>query len=132
MNVEKEDLSAFQCRRCGACCKWEGPVRVTEQEIDAIADYLGIELQRFIRDCTYLTPDRRSLSLVEKEDGSCFYYDDRRKCCLINPVKPKQCRDFPYRWNFSGWRMFCAGAGNLKNRKTVNLFHSDSLFLTAM
>ena len=50
MNVEKEDLSAFQCRRCGACCKWEGPVRVTEQEIDAIADYLGIELQRFIRD----------------------------------------------------------------------------------
>ena len=74
MNVEKEDLSAFQCRRCGACCKWEGPVRVTEQEIDAIADYLGIELQRFIRDYTYLTPDRRSLSLLEKEDGSCFYY----------------------------------------------------------
>ena len=72
MNVEKEDLSAFQCRRCGACCKWEGPVRVTEQEIDAIADYLGIELQRFIRDYTYLTPDRRSLSLLEKEDGSCF------------------------------------------------------------
>ena len=59
MNVEKEDLSAFQCRRCGACCKWEGPVRVTEQEIDAIADYLGIELQRFIRDYTYLTPERR-------------------------------------------------------------------------
>ena len=62
MNVEKEDLSAFQCRRCGACCKWEGPVRVTEQEIDAIADYLGIELQRFIRDYTYLTPDRRNFS----------------------------------------------------------------------
>ena len=61
MNVEKEDLSAFQCRRCGACCKWEGPVRVTEQEIDAIADYLGIELQRFIRDYTYLTPERRLL-----------------------------------------------------------------------
>ena len=78
MNVEEEELAAFQCRRCGACCKWEGPVRVTEQEIDAIADYLGIELQRFIRDYTYLTPDRRSLSLLEKEDGSCFYYDDRR------------------------------------------------------
>ena len=118
MNREQqEDLSSFHCIRCGACCKWEGPVRVSDREIDRIADFLGIDLQRFIREYTRLTSDRRSLSLLEKEDGSCLYYDDAEKACRINPVKPKQCRDFPLRWNFPSWRRFCAGAAALEKRK---------------
>ena len=76
---QQEDLSSFRCIRCGACCKWEGPVRVSDREIDAIADFLGIDLQSFIREYTRLTPDRRSLSLLEKEDGSCLYYDDAKR-----------------------------------------------------
>ena len=116
MNVEKDGaLSSFRCMRCGACCKWEGPVRVSEREIDRIAAYLGVELSRFIEKYTCLAPDRRSLSLLEKEDGSCLYYDDDNKSCLINPVKPKQCRDFPHRWNFPSWRLFCVGARDLKS-----------------
>ena len=114
---QQEDLSSFRCIRCGACCKWEGPVRVSDREIDAIADFLGIDLQSFIREYTRLTPDRRSLSLLEKEDGSCLYYDDAEKACRINPVKPEQCRDFPLRWNFPSWRRFCAGAAALENEK---------------
>ena len=27
--------------------------------------------------------------------------------CRINPVKPRQCRDFPNKWNFPGWRELC-------------------------
>ena len=101
----------FHCARCGACCRWEGPVRVSEQEIDLIAGYLKIPVQDFIRDHTVLAPDRRSLSLKEKPDGSCFYYDNAAHCCRIQAVKPRQCRDFPLRWNFPGWEKLCAGAG---------------------
>lgn len=102
----------FQCARCGACCRWEGPVRVTDEEINAIAAFLGIAPEDFIRGFTYLTPDRRGLSLLEKEDGSCLYYDEEAHRCLINDVKPKQCRDFPLQWNFPGWEKLCKGAGN--------------------
>lgn len=100
----------FYCVRCGACCRWEGPVRVSEEEIDAIAGYLHIPVRDFIRDHTVLTPDRRSLSLREKADGSCCYYDEKNRLCRIQSVKPAQCRDFPSRWNFPGWEKLCAGA----------------------
>ena len=26
---------------------------------------------------------------------------------MINEVKPQQCRDFPNKWNFPGWRQVC-------------------------
>ena len=100
---------SFHCVRCGACCRWEGPVRVSEQEVDAIAAYLNIPVRDFIRDHTVLTPDRRSLSLRENPDGSCCYYDPAAGC-RIQAVKPKQCRDFPLKWNFPGWEKLCAGA----------------------
>ena len=99
------------CIRCGACCRWEGPVRVSEPEIDAIAAYLQIPVKDFIREHTVLTSDRRSLSLLENPDGSCCYYDPEKHLCKIQPVKPKQCRDFPEKWNFPGWEKLCAGAG---------------------
>ena len=100
----------FQCVRCGACCRWEGPVRVTEAEVDAIAAYLNIPVRDFLRDHTVLTADRRSLSLLEKPDGSCCYYDDQTRSCRIQDVKPAQCRNFPDKWNFPGWEKLCAGA----------------------
>ncbi|MBO7147090.1 MAG: YkgJ family cysteine cluster protein [Lentisphaeria bacterium] len=104
------EISKFKCVRCGTCCKWEGAVRVTEQEIDAIAAFLGIPLDEFIQKHTYLTPDRKSLSLLEKPDGSCCYYDDDAHACRIQPVKPAQCSAFPYEWNFPGWEKLCKGA----------------------
>ena len=110
---EKPDFmnENFHCVRCGACCQWEGPVRVTDAEIDAIAEFLHIPLADFLRDHVVLAPDRRSLSLREKADGSCVYYDAEQHLCRIQAVKPEQCRAFPYRWNFPGWEKLCAGAG---------------------
>ena len=103
------DFSRFRCRRCGACCKWEGPVRVSEEEIRKIAGFLNMDVREFINTRTVLTSDRRGLSLMEKPDGICFYYDDTAKCCRINPVKPRQCSDFPAKWNFPGWETLCEG-----------------------
>ena len=118
------DLSQFQCLCCGTCCRWEGPVRVTDEELKQIAEYLGIPLQEFIDKHTVLTPDRRSLSLMEKEDGSCRYYDADTRYCQIQSVKPKQCRDFPFHWKFKGCEKLCAGGARLvelqKKKKNNN------------
>ena len=81
-------------------------MRVTRREIEAIAAYLEMDVDEFVRLCTRVTSDRRGLSLIENPDGSClFLRPDNR--CDINPVKPRQCRDFPNGWNFPGFDDLC-------------------------
>ncbi|MBP5182850.1 MAG: YkgJ family cysteine cluster protein, partial [Lentisphaeria bacterium] len=107
-------LTEFRCLRCGRCCQWEGPVRVTQEEISSIAGFLHIPLEEFLRDHTVLAPDRKSLSLKETEEGACVYYDEKERSCLLQNVKPAQCRNFPLRWNFPGWEEECEGGKALK------------------
>ena len=101
----------FHCRRCGNCCRWPGYVRVSAGEIDAIAAFLGVTTADFIADHTRLTADRSGLSLLENPDGSCPFLsqDVDGLICLLQSVKPRQCQDFPLKWNFPGWEKECSG-----------------------
>ena len=108
-------MSKFQCRRCGNCCRWPGAVKVTDDEVDAIAGFLDIPLEKFLEEHTVITPDRRHLSLCEKPDGSCEYLitdSAGLPACAIEQVKPRQCRVFPEKWNFPSWETKCAGGQN--------------------
>jgi Fe-S-cluster containining protein len=92
------DLAAFQCRRCGACCRIpDGIVRVSDAEADRIAAYLGLPVGVFVETETELGPDRKSLILKSAPDGRCAYLTDGN-LCRINPVKPDKCRTFPFEW----------------------------------
>ncbi len=104
--------SDFECKRCGNCCRWRGYVRVSAKEIDAIAEFLGMSPAEFIDTSTRLTGDRTGLSLLENPDGSCPYLEDSPEgpACRLQAVKPRQCCDFPLKWNFPGWENECAGA----------------------
>ena len=100
----------FSCKRCGACCRWEGAVKVENEEVDAIAAFLNMSVEEFLEHHTRLTPDRRHLSLLEKSNGECEYLvtaPDGLPGCAIEPVKPRQCREFPEKWNFPNWRELC-------------------------
>jgi len=108
-------MKNFTCKRCGTCCRWSGYVRLQDGEAEEIADYLGLELHFFTSKYTKVTEDRRNLSLIEKEDGSCIFFIEDPVGCAINSVKPKQCRDFPYRWNFENWQEECEGAKSDKD-----------------
>lgn len=102
----------FRCLRCGECCRWAGCVKLASGEAEAIAAYLGIPEQRFFDEYTRIAPDRSCLALTERPTGECIYLEidgDGNSCCLINPVKPRQCRDFPVVWNFPGWEKECRG-----------------------
>ncbi len=108
-------MSKFRCRRCGNCCRWPGAVKVTDNEVDAIAAFLEMPLEKFLAEHTVITPDRRHLSLCEKADGSCEYLitdHEGLPACAIEQVKPHQCRSFPEKWNFPGWETKCAGGQN--------------------
>ena len=103
-------MTSFRCRRCGNCCRWSGYVRISASEIDAIAELLGMLPDRFIAEYTRLTADRSGLSLTEKANGHCVFLEEAHPArCRIEAAKPRQCRDFPVKWNFPGWEKECAG-----------------------
>ena len=87
----------FKCRHCGACCRQPGFVRLAEGEATAIAAHLGMSEQEFAYMYADLSADRRSLILKEAQNGACALLG-ADNLCRINPVKPRQCREFPFTW----------------------------------
>ena len=99
----------FHCQRCGACCRIkDGIVRVSEAEVARIAAFLGMGESDFIERETELAPDRRSLMLKSRPDGSCAYLT-ADNLCRINPVKPDKCRTFPREWANPDSATVCPG-----------------------
>lgn len=99
----------YHCLRCGACCRWPGVVRLTEEDVDAAAAYLGLTPEAFLERYTQVSPDRRSLVLIDNSDGHCIMLT-AAGLCRIHAAKPRQCRDFPKRWNFPGFERLCLAA----------------------
>ena len=98
-------LGHYQCQRCGACCRWPGNVRLLEGEVESIAGFLGLSPSDFIETYTRIHTQRDGLSLIEKANDECIFLEAGG--CVINPVKPQQCLDFPNKWNFPGWQEIC-------------------------
>jgi len=80
---------------------------------------MGLDVEEFTGTFTRITEDRRSLSLIEKEDGSCVFLAPDSDYCIINTVKPKQCSDFPLKWYFGGWENICEWGKHLQNNSSV-------------
>jgi Fe-S-cluster containining protein len=95
----------YECQRCTACCRWPGEVRLEDGEIGRLAAFKGLTEVGFIQQFTRLTTDRRGLALAEKPGGECTFLDGND--CSVQPVKPRQCREFPNLWNFPGFEKIC-------------------------
>jgi len=96
----------WECDRCTACCRWPGQVRLTDADVTRIATHLHLTEDEFIQGHTRLDAQRSGLALRDHADGSCGFLDARGNC-RIQPVKPRQCSDFPNRWNFPGFETIC-------------------------
>lgn len=78
---------------------------MSDEEIAALAKFTGLSEFDFIQKYTRLHTDRRGLSLIEKPNHECIFLEGQD--CTVQSVKPQQCKDFPNKWNFPGWRDVC-------------------------
>lgn len=106
---------SFECRRCGTCCTGaSGTIYVGPDEISPIAAYIGLSVYDFAQ--RYLYPYKKSFSIKEDSQGNCLFFNNG---CGIYPVRPFQCRAFPF-WfcnvrSESHWRDIarqCPGIGH--------------------
>jgi Fe-S-cluster containining protein len=89
-----QDGLRFRCTRCGNCCTGEpGYVWVNDEELTAIAGHRGETVQQVT--ALYTRQAGTGRSLREKANGDCVFYD-RAQGCTIYPVRPRQCRTWPF------------------------------------
>jgi Fe-S-cluster containining protein len=121
----------FACTQCGNCCTGApGYVFATREEIRLIADFLG-------RPGGALEPHEvrrvgRRLSLTELPNGDCIFLrtEKGRRVCGIYPVRPLQCRTWPF-WDLNlrspvAWRAAsenCPGMNNGRHYPYVRIEH---------
>jgi Fe-S-cluster containining protein len=105
----------FECQPgCTACCEQRGFVYLTEADMVRIAAYVGMTSEEFERGYVYRTKNLRRLRTPR--ETRCRFL--RSGGCSIHPVKPTQCRIFPFwpelvdsrqKWNQTA--AWCPGIG---------------------
>lgn len=93
MTWYKEGLK-FKCTGCGGCCTGEpGYVWLSPEEIEAMANHLGISIEKFVQ--TYTRSIFGRLSLREdRTTFDCVFL--KGKQCQVYSARPTQCRTFPW------------------------------------
>lgn len=86
--LHKELFSQYDCSQCRNCCRAYS-VALEEEEVEAIASFFQQSTEEFAREFLVQEGDEYTLAAPCRflsEDG----------ICLVEPCKPKTCRDFPY------------------------------------
>jgi uncharacterized protein len=86
----------FECTVCGHCCTRRGEygyVYLNDREVVAMAHHLGLLPMEFRRRYTF--EDEYGWTQVVLEDR-CVFLDPESNRCGVYPVRPTQCRTFPF------------------------------------
>jgi uncharacterized protein len=92
---ETHDLH-FACTRCGRCCEMPGDyfVFLTEAEGELIRVHRGVSKAWFRR--RYLRRlEEGQLVLASGRNDRCIFLDAQGRCSIY-PVRPVQCRTYPF------------------------------------
>src|SRR5579871_153117 len=121
-----QDGLRFECTRCGKCCSgFPGFVWVNDDEMKAIAEFLDEPLEEVLGLYTRIFDGDRTLR--DRLNNDCIFFD-AEKGCTIYPVRPRQCRTWPF-WESNvrtpnDWKETCqtcpgSGQGDLISAEEI-------------
>lgn len=120
----------FSCHQCHNCCRGTAPgwVYVTRHQIGRIAQWLEMPVRIFRN--RYLTRDEDGEPVLTlKPNGDCIFW---REGCTIYPVRPRQCRTFPF-WaenleSRRAWNELTAFCHGVNEGKLYSIEEIESIF----
>lgn len=114
---DRTEITQFECKQCGNCCRGNGYVRITPDESKRIARFLNIKVASFYNQYTFRPDGQTDVGtednehwLLDTETRECAFLENN--LCKIHPVKPAQCRDFPQHWRPRDFFHYCKGMQN--------------------
>ena len=107
-------IQEFACARCGNCCRGDGYVRCTPDDVTRMAEHLGMDRQDFL-DKYAREPEIAAQAeagdvwLLDKPgpEGECIMLEDN--LCQVHLAKPVQCVGFPLKWRTPDIMDYCVG-----------------------
>lgn len=102
------EVEPFRCHQCGNCCRGDGYVDMTEDDLVRAADLLGCTRDQFVSE--YCSTQDGKIYLVDQADDlrSCIFLGPDNRC-RIHAAKPVQCQGFPMKWRPADALDLCAG-----------------------
>lgn len=85
--------TGIDCTACANCCR-HSIVRITDEEIAAIASDLGLAVADAEHRYTEPDPEDSSRRILKSTHDGCVFLDGN--LCLIYETRPQACRDFPH------------------------------------
>jgi Fe-S-cluster containining protein len=111
-----EEGLRFECQPgCTRCCDTHGYVYLTEDDLARIAAFAGMAPADF--EAKYVFRTKHLLRLRKPRRSQCYFLTEDG--CRVHPVKPVQCRVYPFwpelvahrdLWEYEGRRK-CPGIG---------------------
>jgi hypothetical protein len=96
LQKKSEILAAFECKNSGNCCRAEGVVVASPQEVEKMAALLKLDIVTFLNRYT----KRKNGWTVIADKGfrqNCFL--DHCNKCSIYEARPSACRTYP-NWDY--------------------------------
>jgi Fe-S-cluster containining protein len=120
------EVEPFQCHRCGNCCRGDGFVVMSPDDVGRAAALLGRSEAEFLAERCVVRPDG-SVHLIDQGDAlrSCVFLTPAN-LCQIHAAKPGQCQGFPMKWRPPDALEICAGLRHAAGlppprRRTISL-----------
>jgi hypothetical protein len=102
-------VEPFRCHRCGNCCRGDGFVQMSADDLERAAALLGRSVPAFVAEFCVVRPDG-AVHLVDQGDAlrSCVFLG-ADNLCRVHAAKPTQCEGFPMKWRPPDALDICAG-----------------------
>ena len=88
----QEVAEQIDCTQCANCCR-ETKVSLSDHDIEALAQHLGVGPEAVVRQYTERDSEGGALVLRHNADGCVFLH---RNLCLVYEARPRACREFPH------------------------------------
>jgi len=86
-------LQAFDCRKCGECCRGKGGIVIGPRDLPRLCEGLGMERENFLARYTYLQD--KKIKLRAGPDSYCVFFLPGTGCS-VHTARPDICRAWPF------------------------------------
>jgi Fe-S-cluster containining protein len=120
LNDMLEEDQMFRCQKCGTCCRGYGGTFITDEDIQTISVYIGVDPGTFVESFCRLSGGKPVLAQQKSE--FCIFWDE---VCTIHPVKPRMCREWPFIRSVlvdpQNWYIMAASCPGIRKNVPVDL-----------